>query len=60
PEGLYNFNLGVMRWEARLLAYHSSLVDPYPPFSLDTGQEGAGAAPTALGPEHSSASGGTE
>jgi hypothetical protein len=47
PDGLYNFNLGVMRWEARLLAYHSSLVDPYPPFSLDTGQEGAGAAPTA-------------
>ena len=60
PEGLYNFNLGVMRWEARLLAYHSSLVDTYPPFSLDTGQEGAGAAPAVPSPEPASASGGTE
>jgi len=47
PEGLYNFNLGIMRWEARLLAYHSSLVDEYPPFALDTGSEGAGEAPVA-------------
>lgn len=40
-DGIYNFNLGVMRWEARLLTYLSSLVDPYPPFALDTGpQEG--------------------
>ena len=60
PDGLYNFNLGVMRWEARLLAYHSSLVDAYPPFSLDTGQEGAGAAPMAPSAEQSSASSGTE
>lgn len=41
PEGLYNFQLGVMRWQARLLAYHASLVEPYPPFSLDTGPETA-------------------
>jgi hypothetical protein len=41
PEGLYNFQLGVMRWEARLLAYHASLVQEYPPFSLVTGPEPA-------------------
>jgi len=44
PEGMYNFQLGVMRWEARLLGYHASLVEPYPPFAFDTG-----AAPTTAG-----------
>lgn len=38
-DGLYDFLRGVMRWEARLLAYHSSLVEQYPPFALDTGAE---------------------
>ena len=47
PEGLYNFQLGVMRWEARLLAYHSSLVTPYPPFSLVTGPEPVAPAPVS-------------
>ncbi len=37
--GLYNFQLGVMRWHARLLAYHSSLVDEYPPFAFAAGPE---------------------
>jgi hypothetical protein len=36
PDGFYRFHLGVVRWGARLLAYHASLVDEYPPFSLDT------------------------
>ncbi|HUF52651.1 MAG TPA: DUF4389 domain-containing protein [Dehalococcoidia bacterium] len=35
PDGLYRFHLGVVRWFARLLAYHASLVDEYPPFTLD-------------------------
>ena len=35
PEGLYNFQRGVLRWEARLLGYHASLVEEYPPFALD-------------------------
>ena len=39
PEGLYDFQRGVLRWEARLLGYHASLVDQYPPFALDTGAE---------------------
>ena len=38
PEGLYNFQRGVLRWEARLLGYHASLVEEYPPFALDTGR----------------------
>ena len=38
-DGLYDFQRGVLRWEARLLAYHSSLVEQYPPFALDTGAE---------------------
>jgi hypothetical protein len=37
PEGLWNFQRGVVRWEARLLGYLASLVEPYPPFSFDTG-----------------------
>lgn len=52
PDGIYNFNLGVMRWEARLLAYLASLVDPYPPFALDTGpQEGELSSPATPSPE---------
>jgi hypothetical protein len=38
-DGLYDFQRGVLRWEARLLAYHSSLIEQYPPFALDTGPE---------------------
>ncbi len=41
PDGLYDFQRGVLRWEARLLGYHASLVDQYPPFALDTGPEPA-------------------
>ena len=44
PDGLYNFQRGVLRWEARLLGYHASLVDQYPPFALDSGPEPAPAA----------------
>ena len=40
-EGLYDFQCGVVRWQARLLAYHASLVDPYPPFAFDTGPQAA-------------------
>jgi hypothetical protein len=41
PEGLYDFQCGVVRWQARLLAYHASLVDAYPPFAFDTGPQTA-------------------
>jgi hypothetical protein len=45
PEGVYNYLRGVLRWEARLLAYVSSLVDEYPPFALDMQSEGTAPAP---------------
>ena len=34
--GLYDFLRGVVRWQARLFAYHASLVEEHPPWSLDT------------------------
>lgn len=37
PSSLWNFERGLVRWEARLLAYLASLVDPYPPYSFETG-----------------------
>jgi hypothetical protein len=36
PEGVWRFLLGLVRWEAWLLAYLASLVDQYPPFTLET------------------------
>jgi hypothetical protein len=49
PEGIYNYLRGVMRWEARLLAYIASLVDEYPPFALDMESEGTLPAPPSAG-----------
>jgi hypothetical protein len=34
PEGLYNFNVGFMRWGLRVEAYCLLLTDEYPPFSM--------------------------
>lgn len=34
PEALWRFQRDVLAWTARMLAYHASLVTPYPPFSL--------------------------
>jgi hypothetical protein len=36
PDGLWRFLLGIVRWEACLLAYLASLTDHYPPFTLET------------------------
>ena len=36
PEGLYNFNAGVVRYFARMTGYQFLLTDAYPPF--DTGE----------------------
>ena len=38
PHSLWRFLLGIVRWEASLLAYLASLVDRYPPFTLETGR----------------------
>lgn len=48
PSPVYNFLRGYVRWQARLLAYMSALVDEYPPFSLSNGGDAA-AAPAAVG-----------
>lgn len=37
PDSLWRFLRGIVRWEACLLAYLASLVDRYPPFTLETG-----------------------
>jgi len=34
PPGILQFQAAMVRWNARLLAYHASLVEQYPPFSL--------------------------
>ena len=36
PESLWHFMRGIVRWEACLFAYLASLVDEYPPFTLET------------------------
>ena len=35
PQGLYNFGIGVFRWQIRVEAYGLLLVDKYPPFSFE-------------------------
>jgi hypothetical protein len=37
PGNLWRFLVGLVRWEANVLAYLASLVDRYPPFTLETG-----------------------
>lgn len=37
PESFWRFLRGLVRWYARVLAYLASLVEPYPPFRLETG-----------------------
>jgi hypothetical protein len=41
PDLLYGYQRAVVRWGARLLAYHASIVDRYPPFAIDTKAETA-------------------
>ncbi len=39
PEFVAKFIRGYLRWTARVLVYMASLVEEYPPFSFDTGDE---------------------
>lgn len=61
PSGILGFQRGVLRWQARLLAYHASLVDEYPPFALETRSTQPGAPgtghPGVDGPPHAERSG---
>lgn len=40
PKALQSFQVGVLAFSARFIAYHLSLVDTYPPFSLQTNHLG--------------------
>lgn len=44
PASLWGFQLGIVRWQVRLLVYLSSLVEPYPPFALDMSDTDVGKA----------------
>jgi Domain of unknown function (DUF4389) len=46
PESLWRFLRGIVRWEACLFAYLASLVERYPPFTLETSSVSA-AAPSS-------------
>lgn len=48
PPGLHQFQRDVLAWLARVLAYHASLVESYPPFSLRE----PGAPPSATDSTH--------
>jgi hypothetical protein len=37
PQGLFNFVVGVYRWNANVSAYTSLLRDEYPPFTMEAG-----------------------
>jgi hypothetical protein len=41
PRSILAFQRGVLRWNARLVAYHASLVDEYPPFTFETDEHHA-------------------
>jgi Domain of unknown function (DUF4389) len=46
PESLWRFLYGIVRWSSCLFAYLASLVDKYPPFSLQTRSPAPAAAAT--------------
>ncbi|AVH55870.1 MULTISPECIES: DUF4389 domain-containing protein [Streptomyces] len=37
PRGMYDLNIGLHRWTARVMAYAALLTDVYPPYRLDQG-----------------------
>lgn len=49
PAAIAKFQRGVLRWSARLVAYHASLVQEYPPFVFAT-EVGHGAPPAVGSP----------
>ena len=51
PDALYGFHRGVVGWGARLLAYHASMVDRYPPFTLDGGRQPGNPTPSPVSRE---------
>ena len=49
PRSILAFQRGVLRWQARLIAYHASFVVEYPPWSFDTEPVSGEALATAGG-----------
>lgn len=49
PGSILGYQRGILRWQARLVAYHASLVDDYPPFAIETGIDDHDAAFAASG-----------
>jgi hypothetical protein len=45
PASILSFQTGYLPWSARLLAYHASFVEEYPPFSFG---ERATSTPAAM------------
>ncbi len=45
PPGLWDFSVGVHRWQWRVSTYAWFLHDKYPPFQLDSGQNDPGTEP---------------
>jgi hypothetical protein len=43
PRSILAYQRGMLRWQARLVAYHAALVVEYPPFAFES-EEGNGAA----------------
>ncbi len=41
PHGVWKFLMGYVAWEARVLTYFLSMVEEYPPFSLDVEERSA-------------------
>jgi hypothetical protein len=46
PQSILGYQRGMLRWQARLVAYHASLVVEYPPFSFES-DAGGGTIATA-------------
>ncbi len=49
PSSIFGFLRGYLRWQVRLYAYLAGLVQEYPPFALDTGEDGPAAAGDSAG-----------
>lgn len=48
PRALYDFQLGILRWIARLFAYQAALVEEYPPFALSDAAHGGELGPSGV------------
>jgi hypothetical protein len=49
PKGMYDFSVGVVRWQLRVQVYALGLIDRYPPFSFDPSMGSQPAGSTAMG-----------